>query len=179
MSKCKSALVVQSASDFAAVVSQLMPSTKVILNEDKDIARADDAWQEANPIPGIKTIHVIQSHPCQHIRLFHNALTPVAKPDQETSMPKEVEQTQAFKQNDWVLVKYDGKIYPGTVTAVDGSENFEASVMELAGKFWKWPTKPDKIYYTKDNVLCLVAPPEPAGRRGQYRFVGVKQLERK
>ena len=31
------------------------------------------------------------------------------------------EHVQTFKENDWVLVKYE-KTYPGTVTAVVGSE---------------------------------------------------------
>ena len=80
-----------------------------------------------------------------------------------------VEDMQTLKQNDWVLVKYDEKTYPGTVTAVVGSE-VEVSIMEPAGKFWKWPVKADNIFYTRDNVLQHIDPPEPAGTRGQYRF---------
>jgi len=67
-------------------------------------------------------------------------------------------------------------------TAVDGSE-VELSVIDLAGRQHRQvlevPVKPDKIYYIIDNALCHTDPLESAGRRGQYCFVGVKQLQKK
>ena len=75
MSKQKSAPIVQSATDFAAVVSKLMPSTKVILIEDKDISRRDDAWSQAGAVSGIKSIHVMRAVPNQDL-LFSSAQTP-------------------------------------------------------------------------------------------------------
>lgn len=178
MSKRKSAPVVQSASDFAGVVSKLMPSTKVILIEDKDIPRSSDVWNQADAVPGIKNLHMLRSSLNQDLLLFRHAQMPLTKPTAAASLLLDTEQTQIFKENDWVLVKYDEQTYPGTVTAVAGTE-VEVSVMELAGntgKLWKWPVKVDKIFYTRDNVLCHIDPPEPAGTRGQYRFSNLKKL---
>jgi len=57
----------------------------------------------------------------------------VIKPNPAASMPLDnAEHMQTFKENHWVLVKYE-KTYPGTVTAVVGSE-VEVSVIEQAGK---------------------------------------------
>jgi len=170
MSKKESAPVVQSASDFAALVSTLMPKAKTILIKETEITRSDDAWSQADAVLGIKNIHMMKSTPNQELLLFTNAQTPVTKPNPAAAMPLDnVEDMQTLKENDWVLVKYDEKTYPGTVTAVVGSE-VEVSVMEPAGKFWKWPVKADKIFYTRDNVLQHIDPPEPARTRGQYRF---------
>jgi len=60
---------------------------------------------------------------------------------------------------------------------VIGSD-IEVSVMEMAGskgKLWKWPVKEDKIFYTTDNVLCHIEPPDVVGSRGQYCFTAFPQ----
>jgi len=62
---------------------------------------------------------------------------------------------------------------------VVGSD-IEVSVMEMAGsgtkgKLWKWPVKEDKIFYTTDNVLCHIEPPDVVGSRGQYCFTALPQ----
>jgi len=43
------------------------------------------------------------------------------------------------------------------------------------GKLWKWPVKEDKIFYTTDNVLCHIEPPDVVGSRGQYCFTAFPQ----
>jgi len=79
---------------------------------------------------GIKNILVIRYTPNQDLLLFTGAQIPVIKP---ASMPLDnAEHMQTFKENRWVLVKYE-KTYPGTVTAAVGSE-VEVSVKERAGK---------------------------------------------
>ena len=63
-------------------------------------------------------------------------------------MSSDNDKTNMFKEDDWVLVNYDGTTYPGTVITVVGSQ-IEVSVMERAGntgKFWKWSVKADKIF---------------------------------
>ena len=39
--------------------SQSLPSTKIILIENKDTARSDDAWSLAGAVRGIKNIHMM------------------------------------------------------------------------------------------------------------------------
>jgi len=100
----------------------------------------------------------------------------VIKPNPTASVPLDnAEHMQTFKENDWVLVKYDEKTYPGTFTAVVGSE-VEVSVIERAGMVWKWPVKAHKIFYTRHNVVQLIDPPELAGTRRQYRFKSLNLL---
>ena len=112
MSKQKSAPIVQSATDFAAVVSKSMPSTKVILIEDKDIPRRDDAWSQAGAVPGIKSIHVMRAVPNQDLLLFSSAQTPFPMAPAVASSPPADNSEKTCKENDWVLVKYDKRTGP-------------------------------------------------------------------
>ena len=50
------------------------------------------------------------------------------------------------------------------------NDDVEVSVMHKSGKFWKWPTSADKIYYPLENVKNVIEPPEVAGSRGQFSF---------
>ena len=125
-------------------------------------------WSQADAVPGIKSVHIMKAVPNQDLVLSSNGqtATPV------TSLSSAASDEERFKENDWVLVQYDQKTYPGIVTAVLGSD-IEVSVMEMSGttgSFWKWPLKEDKILYTTDNVLCHIEPPEVVGSRGQYAF---------
>ena len=132
------------------------------------MSRSDDAWSRADAVLGIKNILMMRSTSNQDL-LFTSAQTPVINPNPSAFMPLDnVEHMQTFKENDWVLVKYE-KTYMGTVTALVGSE-VEVSVIQLAGKFCKWPVKADKIFYPRHNVLQHIDPPEPTGTRGQYHF---------
>ena len=106
MNKQKSAPIVQSASDFAAVVFKLMPFTKVLLIEDKDISRNDETWSEADAVPGIKNVHVMKAVPNQDL-LFSSAQTSFPKSIPASSVPPAADAEQTFKENDCVLVKYD------------------------------------------------------------------------
>ena len=47
---------------------------------------------------------------------------------------------------EWVLVEYDGQLYPGEVIAIDNYE-FTVNIMVKAGKHWKWPDNIDQIYF--------------------------------
>ena len=68
----------------------------------------------------------------------------------------------------WVAVKYDGKIYPGQVVKMLDN-NIEVNAMQDVGvnKF-KWPVRPDQIWYNPNDVLCIIAPPTPINRRSRY-----------
>jgi len=179
MSIQKSSPIVQSATDFTAVVSKLMPSTKVILIEDKDIQRRDHAWSQARAVPGImsRPIRVMRAVPNQDLLLCSSAQTSSPMTLAVASSPPADNTEETFKENDWVVVKCDKRTYPGFVTAVVKND-IEVSVMEMAGskgKLWKLLVKEDKIFYTKDNVLYHIEAPHIVGSRRQYCFIALPQ----
>lgn len=79
--------------------------------------------------------------------------------------------TQQFtlKVGQWVVVNYDGLIFPGEVTAC-GETDAEISVMHRSGNAWRWPINPDKIFYEHQNILRQISPPKASGNRGQFNF---------
>ena len=42
--------------------------------------------------------------------------------------------------------------------------------MNKGGKFWRWPQKEGKIFYTSNNIFKRIEPPQVAGSRGQFEF---------
>ena len=70
----------------------------------------------------------------------------------------------------WAVVAYDGKQYPGEVTAVSDIEGVEVSVMHKSGSCWKWPQPKDMIYYHKKDIKRLISPPIATGYCGQFIF---------
>jgi len=133
MSKRSSAPVVQNARDFYKQVSKLMPSTKVILIENKDIPRPAADWGNAEAVPGIKKYHGMVAHSDEATKFYFNAYEPVtAVIDQpERGTMSDHDNSPKYKIGDWVLVRYDSHRYPGEVTAVAGSE-VQVSTMEKA-----------------------------------------------
>ena len=61
------------------------------------------------------------------------------------------------------------------VKSVIGDE-YEVSVMMKSGKYYRWPDKPDQLYYKKEDVVRIIQPPEPVGSktRSQYCFADLE-----
>ena len=77
-------------------------------------------------------------------------------------------QTQYFKcffhmVKHLVLLEYfhTTKYYNSTI---------QVNVMNKSGKFWRWPQKEDKIFYTSNNIVKGIEPTQVAGSRGQFEF---------
>ena len=67
--------------------------------------------------------------------------------------------------DEWVVVRYDGQVYPGIVVALHGAD-IEVKAMECAGNNrYKWPKHQDQIHYEPQNVLCLIPEPKHVTRR--------------
>jgi len=70
---------------------------------------------------------------------------------------------------DWVLVKYDDVLYPGEVREV-GDKEVKVSAMIKSGKYYKWPTSENCIYYAVNNVVMKLQPPTVQSARGTFNF---------
>ena len=63
------------------------------------------------------------------------------------------------------IVEYDEQRFPGEVVVVEEEESL-VSVMQRAGKYWKWPTQKDVIYYMQDKMISKLGVLEVAKNRG-------------
>lgn len=76
---------------------------------------------------------------------------------------------EVFAVSNWCVVEYDGMLYPGEIKAIQG-EKYEVSVMVRAGKYWKWPTQEDRIFYCRDQIVKALGPPILVNAREHYDF---------
>lgn len=76
---------------------------------------------------------------------------------------------QSYEVDQYVKVMYDGVCYPGIVKAVNEHE-YEVSTMIKcqAGNTWRWPEKPDQIWYEPSEILGKINPPKLENKRGIY-----------
>ena len=76
----------------------------------------------------------------------------------------------------WVVVRYDGQLYPGEVASVIDANEAEVSCMRRSSKsvighqYWKWPKPQDKAIYENSAIKMEVNPPAPVGTRGNFYF---------
>lgn len=71
---------------------------------------------------------------------------------------------ESFKGK-YCVVKYDQKPFPGIIVDVDDGE-IEVQVMHSVGRNrYFWPRLDDVLWYTKDNFVRLIEPPEKVTNR--------------
>lgn len=70
-------------------------------------------------------------------------------------------------KGDFVVVEYEGRLYPGEVKVVK-KQGAEVSCMEKRGINWKWPLKPDQIYYQQSEITQVITAPKKISRRGLF-----------
>lgn len=85
-----------------------------------------------------------------------------------------------LKKGTFIIVKYEGEYYPGKVDMDEDekSDTVFVSVMEKSGlNNWKWPNKPDKLWYDKEDVAKIISSPKLINKRGVYKVDEMKDLE--
>ena len=68
------------------------------------------------------------------------------------AQPESEEAQENPSIGDWYTVEYEGRMYPGEVIAVGHENDYQVSVMEQAGKYWKWPNPRDVIFYLREKM---------------------------
>jgi len=178
-------VTVQSSSDFAKEASRLMPKVSVVHVTQEDVnkcVKETDPWSDMKEVPGVSQTHFMTCYPNKRVMLYADNIASEAiaevryscndQVDNGNAMVSSEEPVKECKLGEWVLVKYDEKIYPGEVTGFGFGGSVQVSVMTPAfpGQKWKWPVNKDEILYEKSNVLKKITPPVPVGSRGQFSF---------
>lgn len=60
--------------------------------------------------------------------------------------------------NEYVIFLYEGKYFPGKILRASKTKATISS-MEMFGRLWKWPEKPDVLNYEWKAVLCHINEP--------------------
>ena len=81
------------------------------------------------------------------------------------------EASEDVNVGDWVIVMYDGKMYPGWITASSEIGCKRVRVMSPAfPSGWKWPEEVDEIYYDDENIKKRMSPSIPVNSRNKWQF---------
>lgn len=86
-------------------------------------------------------------------------LSPTAQPEQL--------KPEDFAVDNFVLVKYNGQMYPGKIVSVAESGP-TVECMEKRLKSWRWPEKVDCMTYPWDDVFSKIKPPTIISKRNQF-----------
>lgn len=167
--------IVQSSKDFFDVIKDLMPSTKVFLFNHNDInekIKKDNPWENVKEIPGIQRMHVMSAINSK-VNLWHTDADDKSAPDLTVNFQDESnDDIMNLQIGEWCLVEYDGSKYAGEIISIPvGRPEFEVSVMVPSGKYWKWPEKPDILFYTKAQIIQKLMPPIVVNSRGLFKFM--------
>ena len=179
-SKCQGekGITVQSSIDFAAHIMRLMPGVKVLHVSEfevKEMIEERKPWDDVLEMPGILSAHVMECSG-QKVRLYkenkksHEVCTiDYATESEDDELVDEA--TDDVNVGDWVIVMYDGKMYPGRVTAISEMGSKKVSVMRSAfPSGWKWPVEVNEIYYEDENIKKKISPPTPVNSRNKWQF---------
>lgn len=67
-----------------------------------------------------------------------------------------------------VIVDYEGDKCLGIVAALKKS-GAEVATMARSGISWKWPSRQDQIFYSKDEILEVIKKPVQLGRHPIFK----------
>lgn len=158
---------IQCAKDFAQVASQFETKTQVwYIEEDyiEKIISSENPWENVLPVQGINKLHIIRSDLTTGLTAMVNALSA-----ETLNLIPVTTETRSLVPGKWVVVKYDDKEYPGEIIFAN-EDVAEVSVMVPTGppNHFKWPRKPDCIFYSNADILREVDPPVVINNRGLY-----------
>lgn len=85
----------------------------------------------------------------------------------------DIQDEPRFRVGDYVVVNFEGQMYPGRVT-VARPEEYMVNAMARSGKLWKWPAKKDEILYSSNEVLYKINAPQEVKKSGLFE---VKEID--
>lgn len=98
---------------------------------------------------------------------------------QESVMNKE-----KYRVNDYVVVHYEEKFFPGKVTESKNKDidNFiyKVNAFERFGQKWRWPLRKDEIFYEEKDVIKVIKETDviPHNNRGMFKIIDSFLLEK-
>lgn len=170
MAQGENECVIQSAKDFAAVAAELNTKTEVwYLGEDliENEIESKKPWENVQAVPGIKELHLIQCSENGYVYAKKNAFSNSIVEPFTKARPTSIN----LVPGNWVVVTYDGKEYPGEIIFIENENKVQVSVMVPTGPMnhFKWPHPRDCIFYTREEIVREIDPPEVANSRGLFR----------
>lgn len=61
--------------------------------------------------------------------------------------------TKSYSKGNYVVIKYVGEYFPGVIENIQGNSYEDSTMTFSVGNTFKWPEKPDKIWYTDKDII--------------------------
>lgn len=73
-----------------------------------------------------------------------------------------------LKPQDYVVVSYEGKYFPGKIIDIRDKEYFVSAMAQSGRTGWRWPDISDEIWYSEKEVVMTIKPPKMKNSRGIF-----------
>ena len=81
-------------------------------------------------------------------------------------------QTIHVSEDDFVICRYEGDLFPGQVTIVHPEkQGVRIKVFEKCTGGWRWPKQTDEVDYLPEDIIQHIYFPQPVNNRGTYRII--------
>ncbi|XP_033122920.1 uncharacterized protein LOC117121731 [Anneissia japonica] len=159
--------LVTNAETFVAAASTMENVTVREIKSDEIEKRngalnLEAAFNKAEAIPFITKMHLLKV-------VNGVVVAQVLTKDEAPENPVNPTSDESICIGDWYIVEYEGQQFPGEVIDIREGE-YQVSVMERAGKNWKWPSTKDNIFYMKSKMISKLEAPEVVNSRAHFKF---------
>jgi hypothetical protein len=69
----------------------------------------------------------------------------------------------SLKEGSFVVVEYEEELFPGVILKKKAN-GAEVKCMQRAGKYWKWPTSSDIMFYWKKDIVMKILSVQKVGK---------------
>ena len=155
-------LVIEGPEDFATNADRLLDSIDVIYVAEMDLTIDELSRKNTQYVHDTLKVHKItrkfsDDNTCSNLMFFHTT---------EDSQPFATKQFQLeaskpkLKEGMFVVVRYEGKPYPGKVMEVKDDSAVVKCIDPCGRSKWKWPSPDDILDYSDQDILCVINPPQ-------------------
>ena len=132
--------------EYSALAKQLCPYVEVQFVAKSEIDQQctflDTKWEQVMAVPQIHKVHCIQTSGADEVRVADISseiekcsrvcrIRKSSVTEQDSPIEDEVQPTLNLSMGQWVVVNYDGEMFPGEVTHIDNSDIEVVSCIEV------------------------------------------------
>ena len=188
-------VVINTPKEFATYADSLLKSINVVYVGELASGMEEECRRKARPVPGtLKVHHIVRSfndNSCiltfRDTSVDGSLIKKIEYADESSALttssstvigeketPSSSNSCETYNIDQFVIVNWEGELYPGKVVGKPDSSNLTVKCLVPAGKpgsIWKWPDKEDVHDYELSDVTGAIGMPKlmpGTGRRIEF-----------
>nr|XP_023025875.1 uncharacterized protein LOC111513886 [Leptinotarsa decemlineata] len=111
-----------------------------------------------------------------HIKKNNNESSCIDKPNENEKASTSGDCGKSnFSVDDFVIVNYEGKYYPGVIKNIADGKAFISTMTTSSLRQWKWPEGKDEIWYEFHEIIEKIKKPKQVNKRGFFEVEEVNK----